>query len=107
MIEQINDDIFSIECDGCGEKTAYFYVEIDPESAVEEDDWHKGEGDEIFCSTCYVPPYPELHLDDWSIQDLLKIAPERDYHTRKGIIEQIYAKLIKEGIPDELKGKYA
>jgi len=103
VIVQINDEVFTIECDLCGEKTAYFYREIDPETAIEEDSWHVN-NNETLCSICFIPPAPELNLDKWTIQDLLRIAPKRDYHTRKGIIEHIIKK--NDLIPDDLKEKY-
>ncbi len=110
MINQISEEVFTIDCGICEETTAYFYDEISPDEAIEEDSWYKQDG-KIVCWICYVPQNPELHLDKWSIQDLLKIANKREYFTRKGIIDHIYAKLIQEEnridwIPDELKDKY-
>lgn len=101
MFTQVSEEVFTIECDICEYDIAYFYEDGTPDQMIVEDDWHKTDTG-VICSACYVPPNPELNLDKWTIQDLLLIAPPRDYHTRKGIIDHIDIELIT----DELRSKY-
>ena len=101
MFKQVSEEVFTIECDICEYSMAYFYEDGSPERIIAEDSWHKTDTG-IVCSSCYVPPFPNLHLDKWSIQVLLLIVPQRDYHTRKGIIDNIDIELVT----DELRDKY-
>jgi len=102
MITQASEEVFTIECDICGYNIAYFYEDGSPDQVIADDNWHKTDSKDIHCSSCYVPPFPDLHLDKWSIQDLLLIAPQRDYHTRKGIVDNIDVELVT----DELRARY-
>ena len=94
MIKQISRGIYTIECDICGEKVAYFYDEISPEQALKEDSWHKiDDSDDIHCAVCYKEPEKKIDFTDWSLNDLLTIANQgQHYHTRKGLINSIERK---------------
>ena len=109
MYTPVSEEIFTIECNICEYNIAYFYEDGSPEKVIAEDGWHKIDKDTHHCSTCYIPPFPEMHLDKWTIQDLLLIAPPRDYHTRTGIIHHIQQKITDNGIDwidEELQNKY-
>lgn len=106
MYTPVSEEVFTIECDTCGYNVAYFYEDGSPERFIIEDDWHKTSNTDFECSACYIPPFPELHLEKWTIQDLLLIAPPRDYHTRSGIIHHILLTLAIDSVPEELRERY-
>ena len=109
MINQISRRIYIIECDICGEKVAYFYDEIMPDKAIDEDGWHKMD-ETIHCAVCYKEPDDKIDFSDWSLNDLMLIADKnKDYFTKKGLICQVEKQLKitgNEWIPEKLVEKY-
>ena len=102
MYTPVSAEIFTLECDICAYNVAYFYEDGRPESAIKNDSWHTTDNGGIVCSACYVPRYAGYNIDNWTLQDLLLIAPARDYHTRKVVIDNINIDLVT----DELRSKY-